>query len=1122
MKKFLIGLIIVVVFLFAAALTLPSLVPSSVYKDTIQTQLTKELQRDVTIDGDVSLAVFPTVRARTEKVTIANAEGFSDPHFVSMESLEARLKLLPLLSKRVEIKAFELIEPNINLEKRTDGSVNWQFGDPETTEPATNQGPFKRDGRYANIDPSIGKFAIENGAISYTDGMFGKIYKIDNANLAFSLPSLSETVTINGDMRLNQAPVDVNLKLDTPRKFLDGQETPVDFSLATEFATVKGSGRFLEGENIIFDLDLDGGISDLLQIRPFLPELEFSLTDLVSKLDFDGRYLFDGETLSAKAANIDVKGPNADFSYQGDAVLAEKPVLNGNIKADIRDLPKLAAILKQDNPGLALAKTLNLSADFKAEDNGFSARNILANIAGDGLSGEYRGTGTFKDSLILDGQFSADAQSVPRIINALALDLPQAAALGSLKTSGALKFSDKGIEFDIANLDTRGDQLNASFKGTGSFKDALSLSGAFSADSSSLPAFMKSAALDIPQAAALSAFSVKGNLDMSGDTLNLDIAESEAKGEALNAAYQGRISKAGETITLDGDFDTNISSAQRIAQQTGIDFAYSDVIGALAAKGRLNGPIDQLSIEQIDARLSDGQLNGGFTGSAAMTDGFTLNGNLDAQIPSMRTLAARQGTNLPPSTNAGEIYETVSLSGAVTGNPAEINFKNADMVMDDISGKGDFTVDLRQGKPTIIGNVNLSELDLRPYMAAYTAQRPQAGILPWSEEPLNLGFLNSFDGTFNITTPKILMTRLGMGETQFQATVKNGVLTTQLPKLNMYGGLGTLTASLDASGDVPAVAMDVKLDDLKSNAFLGALANFSKLSGEGHTLLEVTGRGRSQADIMRSLDGVGDFKVLNGEIAGIDLNAFMQGLNVESFNPAAAAGALKSGIGIDRRTKFNDIVGLFKIEDGIVSVNNFELKTAQALASGSGKLDLGNQRIDFNLRPRLTGSTANQLASFGIPLKFAGGFNNVTAGLDTEFLGRIAAERAQAEITKRITDQVGGGLGDVVGGILGGQPSTPAQTEPVPTGSGTTEPAPETSGEPAPSQPTPTTPPQPEEVVTDLLGSILGGQSEPAPTPEPSSEAPETEEQAAEENQPEEPTLEDALGSLFGVKKDDD
>ena len=1032
MKKFLIGLIVLVVFLFAAALTLPSLVPSSVYKGTIQTQLTKELQRDVTIDGEVSLSVFPTIRARTEKVTIANAEGFSDAHFASMESLEARLKLIPLLSKRVEIKAFELIDPDINLEKRSDGSANWEFGAQDNAEEPTDQGPFKRDGRYANLDPSIGKFAIENGAISYADATTGKSYNIEKANLAFSLPSLSEIVTIKGDMLLNQVPVDMNLKLDTPRKFLDGAETPVEFSLQTEFATINGKGRFLEGEDIVFDLILDGGISDFLQIRPFLPDLAFPITDLASKMDFTGQYLFDGQTLSANAANIEIEGPNADFAYKGDAVLAEKPVLNGNINADIRDLPKIAALFKQDNPSLALAKTLNLTADFNAEESGFSARNILAKVSGDGLSGEYRGTGTFKDSLVLDGQFSADAQSVPRIVNALALDIPQAAALGSLKTSGTLKFFDNGIEFDIADLDTRGDQLNASFKGAGSFKDALSLNGSFSADSASVPALMKSAALDIPQAAALNTFSVDGKLDMSGDTVNLDIENSSAKGEALNAAYTGRIIKTGETVTLDGDFDTNITSAQRIAQQTGIDFAYSDVIGALAAKGRLSGPVDQLSIEQIDARLSDGQLNGGFTGSAAMKNGFVLSGNLDAEIPSMRTLAARQGTNLPPSTKAGTIYETVSLSGAVTGNPAEINFKNADMVMDDISGKGDFTVDLTRGKPEIIGNVNLSELDLRPYMAAYTAQRPQAGILPWSEEPLNLEFLRSFDGTFNISTPKILMTRLGMGETQFQATVKDGVLTTQLPKLNMYGGLGTLTASLDASGDVPAVAMDVKLDDLTSNAFLGALANFSKVSGEGHTLLEVTGRGRSQADIMRSLDGVGDFKVLNGEISGIDLNSFMQSLNVESFNPAAAAGALKSGIGLDRKTKFNDIVGLFKIEDGIVSVNNFELKTTQALASGSGKLDLGNQRIDFSLRPRLTGSSANQLASFGIPLKFAGGFNNVTAGLDTQLLGQIAAERAQAEITQRITDQVGGGLGNVVGGILGGQPSTPPPSDPAP------------------------------------------------------------------------------------------
>ncbi len=595
---------------------------------------------------------------------------------------------------------------------------------------------------------------------------------------------------------------------------------------------------------------------------------------------------------------------------------------------------------------------------------------------------------------------------------------------------------------------------------------------------------------------------------MAGERLAIDLAKAETKGDALNASYVGTIEKIGEQITLNGDFSSLVPSAQKVASLTGKDIPYADVIGQMRASGKISGPSDALSFEGVSAELSDGQLNGQFNGSAALKNGFTLNGNLAADIPSTRKLAARSGTELPPSTAAGEIYENVSISGAVTGNPAEIKFSDADLTMDAIKGQGDFTVDLRQGKPEVIGNLDLNSLDLRPYMAAYTAQRPNQGIQPWSETPINFNALKAINGTFRISTPEILMTRLNMGQTDFTATVRDGVLVAKLPQINMYGGLGTLTASFDANQAVPEFAMDVKLDDIRSNTFLGAVANYTSLTGEGHTLLEVKGRGQSQADIMRTLEGVGDFKVLNGEIAGIDLSQFLTG--IES---ALTTRAIPKGIGRSYKTKFNDIVGLFNIKNGVVSIDNFNLKALDASASGKGQLDLGNQTIDFSFRPRLSGTSASDLASFGIPLRMKGSFNNISTGLDSELLGDIAAQRAKAELGKTLQEQVGGGLGDVVGGILG----TPKAPEPTPTESAPTDSSGETQTETPPAETQqPTT--QPEDVVNDLFGSILGGEkSEPAPAKDETAEGAE-----APEEKKEEPTIEDAIGSLFGKKKKSD
>ena len=53
MKKLLIGTGLVVVLGVVGLVALPSLIPSSVYKEKIEAQLEKELARNVTVSGDV-------------------------------------------------------------------------------------------------------------------------------------------------------------------------------------------------------------------------------------------------------------------------------------------------------------------------------------------------------------------------------------------------------------------------------------------------------------------------------------------------------------------------------------------------------------------------------------------------------------------------------------------------------------------------------------------------------------------------------------------------------------------------------------------------------------------------------------------------------------------------------------------------------------------------------------------------------------------------------------------------------------------------------------------------------------------------------------------------------------
>ena len=1079
MKKLFIGIVFILLLLAGAIILIPSLVPSSVYKEKIQTQLSKELQRDVAIDGDVKLSVFPSIRARTERVVIANPDGFKSDSFASMDGLEAKVKLLPLLSKRVEIAAFKLKNPVINLEKNTQGQANWVMGETSPAESKPDAGPFKRDGRFTDIDPSIGLFSIENGAITYADVTADKAYDLSDVNVKFSLPSLSNEVKIDGDMLFNGEPVDLKLSLNTPRDFLDGKATPINIDLKTNFADLSAKGEFLQSQDIAFDLTVDGDVTDVSALAELAGDLPAS--DLLETVKLKGKYRFDGEVLTAKGAQIEARGELLDVAYKGDATLAGIPVLEGNIDVDLRDIPKLAKAVGQDLPGLEIAKTLKLKADMNAAGKGFTAKNIDAKFAGNGLNATFQGSGAFAEQLSASGAFTADAVSVPGLVKALDMDIPQAAILGNMDVKGQVSMNGDQLDLDISSASTSGDNLTASWSGKVSQTgEEITASGKFEADVPSVSNLVTLADLEVPQAKAVERLSLKGTVDHSGTGTKLNGLTVSADGGVIAGQYEGDVS-LGDILAFNGNFDTTLQSLTEFAEITGTDVPYAGAIGKITAKGNVTGQGEQISISGLTAKLSDGQINGGFDGSASMDGGFNVDGQLNTDIPSLRALAETTGTKLPPSTDAGKIYEQFSVSGAVKGNPANIAFEQAKLTVDHLTGSGDFTVDMTGAKPLVSGLLNLDGLDLRPYMASYAAQNPTGDIQPWSEDPINVAMLNSMDGNFTLNTPNIITDRMSMGEANIDTKIRNGKLTTTIPKLNMYGGLGNLTASIDGSGSVPQIAMKVDLDDLNSNKFLSAVAGFTQATGNGNTLLDIKGSGRSQADIMKSLNGQGDFKLLNGQLSGLDMNQMLSGFDVDQLLASRSV----PGIGSQYSTKFNDIIGLVSIQNGVANLNKFDLNGLGYEVGGEGKLDLGNQSVDFRLHPRQTGTNANTLSKYGIPVKCAGKFGSISCGLDeskaTQMVAAIAKDRLKDEITKG----VGGTAGDILGGMLDSS------------GSGTSV--------------------DTEDVVTDVLGGLLGSGSES----ESGAETNDANSNTEEEKPKADPKPEDLLLDLFGGGKKD-
>src|SRR5205807_541925 len=82
--------------------------------------------RRLTIAGDIKYTFIPWLGVMAQGITLNNAVGFQPQNtFLRIAEVDISIKLLPLLSKRIEIDKLELKGMTLYAAKNKEGKVNW-------------------------------------------------------------------------------------------------------------------------------------------------------------------------------------------------------------------------------------------------------------------------------------------------------------------------------------------------------------------------------------------------------------------------------------------------------------------------------------------------------------------------------------------------------------------------------------------------------------------------------------------------------------------------------------------------------------------------------------------------------------------------------------------------------------------------------------------------------------------------------------------------------------------------------------------------------------------------------------------------------------------------------------
>lgn len=242
MKRTLPIVLCILIVVVAAILVGPSFVDWNKYKPQIIEQAKSAAGYDIAIDGDIGLSILPLPQLKIEGLKVASPRG-SQPNLLTMKQANVSVNLLPLISGEISIDTVRLVNPDIRLEKLTDGSNSWMSDKllADQSETSTSAGGSAQSSKQEQ-KVALNKLVIENGRVSYLDRATGKEQLAEKINLDIKADTLSGPFAVGGNLTYGGKIVEIDAK--TERMAGGKKEMPVDleFSLPESNASAAFKG----------------------------------------------------------------------------------------------------------------------------------------------------------------------------------------------------------------------------------------------------------------------------------------------------------------------------------------------------------------------------------------------------------------------------------------------------------------------------------------------------------------------------------------------------------------------------------------------------------------------------------------------------------------------------------------------------------------------------------------------------------------------------------------------------------------------------------------------------------------------------------------------------------------
>ncbi len=393
---------------------------------------------------------------------------------------------------------------------------------------------------------------------------------------------------------------------------------------------------------------------------------------------------------------------------------------------------------------------------------------------------------------------------------------------------------------------------------------------------------------------------------------------------------------------------------------------------SFSGRGSLDFASQALSLQTATLQACGLSLGGAVSGSKVLGTDWALAGHVRCPDGDPKRALAALDIEIPKASDKRVLQR---LSGeadlVVSGKGASLT--NLAAQLDDMPLRGSYAVQ-NYAAPRQSVNLSGGNLDLDRYLPAPEPPRRGAPQEKPTPDPLPVDTLRELilDGGVALRSFKFK----GITTRDFRASVRagGGLLTVKPLGGNFYGGTISGEFNAQVAGNAMQTRLALAAKDFQAGPFMLGWAGKELVTGRADLFLDLTGTGPTDYDVLRTLEGLGSFKITDGSyVLSNSGEASGQAGSQGSAQPGATGGGKRTPPGATpqftpaRRpgSPFSLASAKVKVHQGTFRSEDFRMEAPSMVVTGKGRFSPAEDSINLTLSASMTGMPDVPIKVFG-------------------------------------------------------------------------------------------------------------------------------------------------------------